>query len=78
MKFSKPALTVPQQVVKLKGRGLVIDDVLEAEHYLHHIGYYRLSAYALPLQLHAQPLKPFKTGVTFHNILNLYRFDREL
>lgn len=78
MRFTKPALTVGQQVVKLQGRGLAIEDVAEAEHYLNYIGYYRLSAYALPLQQSGMPDKPFKAGATFRNILNLYRFDREL
>ncbi len=78
MKFTKPALTIPKQLAKLKARGLVIDDVGEAEHYLQFIGYFRLSAYALPLQESARPGKPFKSGVTFRKILDLYRFDREL
>ncbi len=78
MKFTKPALTVLQQVAKLQSRRLLIDDVAEAEHYLRFIGYYRLSAYALPLQQSSLADKPFKPGATYRNILNLYRFDREL
>ena len=78
MKFTKPALSLPAQVAKLQSRGLVIPDSAAAEHYLRYIGYYRLSAYALPLQQHGQPGKPFKPGVSFDDILNLYRFDREL
>lgn len=78
MKFTKPALTIPQQIAKLKSRGLVISDEAEAAHYLQFIGYYRLSAYALPLQEPAVPGKPFIQGTTFQNILDLYRFDREL
>lgn len=78
MKFTKPALPVPQQIAKLQARGLIIENAVEAEHYLRFIGYYRLSAYALPLQQGALPDKPFKPGATFQNILNLYRFDREL
>jgi abortive infection bacteriophage resistance protein len=78
MNFAKPALTVAQQVTKLCDRGLGVEDSAEAEHYLRHIGYYRLSAYALPLQQGGIPDKPFKPGASFRNILNLYRFDREL
>ncbi|MBX7208476.1 MAG: Abi family protein [Verrucomicrobiaceae bacterium] len=78
MKFTKPALTIPEQIAKLKARSLLIEDDAEAEHYLRFIGYYRLSAYALPLQQSAVPGKPFKSGTTFRNILDLYRFDREL
>ncbi len=78
VKFAKPALPVQQQRVRLESRGLLIEDAAETEHYLRFIGYYRLSAYALPLQQCALPDKPFKPGSTFRNILNLYRFDREL
>lgn len=78
MRFTKPALTIPQQLIKFQSRGLHIDNVPEAEHYLRYIGYYRLSAYALPLQQSSALDKPFKPGATFQNILNLYRFDREL
>lgn len=78
MKFTKPALTIPQQIAKLIARGLLIEDDAEVEHYLRFIGYYRLSAYALPLQQSATPGKSFKPGTTFRNILDLYRFDREL
>ena len=65
MKFTKQPLSVPAQVAKLQSRGLVIPDSAAAEHYLRYIGYYRLSAYALPLQQHGQPGKPFKPGVSF-------------
>lgn len=78
MKFQKPPISVLQQVAKLQSRGLQVDNPAEAEHYLRFIGYYRLSAYALPLQLHQNPTKPFKPGVSFQDILNIYRFDREL
>ncbi|MFU8894518.1 MAG: Abi family protein [Luteolibacter sp.] len=83
MRFQKPALPLPALIQRWEDRGLGILDQSEAEHYLRFIGYYRLSAYALPLQQKgAQPAglidKPFKAGVTFDDILNLYRFDREL
>ncbi len=76
--FSKLALSIPDQVVKLEGRGLSISDRATAEHYLKHIGYYRLSAYALPFQNRSQLGKPFLSGTRFDQILDLYRFDREL
>jgi len=83
VKFQKPALTIPALLEKWRVRGLEIPDLVEAEHYLRFIGYYRLSAYALPLQVKAAasgtPIdKPFKAGTSFTDILNLYRFDREL
>jgi abortive infection bacteriophage resistance protein len=83
MKFRKPALSISDLAQRWRDRGLAIPDLAEMEHYLRFIGYYRLSAYALPLQVKiassSNPIdKPFKTGVTFTDILNLYRFDREL
>lgn len=82
MKFQKPPLTLPQQLQKWQTRGLQVGDPTKALHYLCFIGYYRLSAYALPFQqtqnLPFNPDKPFKAGTTFENILDLYVFDREL
>lgn len=79
-KFSKPALTVEQQVDLLISRGLRIDDRELASHYLRFIGYYRLSAYYIPF------LEPeantdnhhFKRSTSFDKILDLYIFDRKL
>ena len=74
--FNKPALTITQQVELLRSRGLIIPDTSKAEHYLRHISYYRLSAYALPFQVDAN--HTFGIGITFDQILNLYIFDRSL
>jgi abortive infection bacteriophage resistance protein len=38
MRYAKPYLTIPQQISRLKARGLVIDDEAKAESYLRHIG----------------------------------------
>jgi len=78
MKFTKPPLTIPQQLAKLKARGLIIGDPAAAEHCLRYVGYYRLSAYALTFQDCTQPGKPFRPGTTFEQVIDLYRFDREL
>lgn len=79
MKFEKPALPIANQILLLRQRGLEIPDEKEAAHYLEFIGYYRLSGYALPLlskELREKHI--FRFGVTFTQILDLYRFDREL
>lgn len=78
MKFTKPPLDVHRQLAKLQERGLQVSDPAQAKHYLSFIGYYRLSAYALPLQTDTDPTKPFKPGVCFQDIMNLYLFDRDL
>ena len=71
MNFSKPALTLPQQLHRWQARGLAVPEAARALHFLRFIGYYRLSAYALPFQqtgavaVAGQPDKPFKPGTTF-------------
>ncbi|MBQ0020593.1 MAG: hypothetical protein KBT39_08750 [Bacteroidales bacterium] len=40
----------PHDLVRLlKSRGLSVEDDTKAQHYLEHVGYYRLSAYMYPL-----------------------------
>jgi abortive infection bacteriophage resistance protein len=48
--FSKPAISLDEQVALLKSRGLLIEDEAQAKHYLRNIGYYRLSGYGLVLR----------------------------
>ena len=62
----------------LKSRGLVINDEQRAEAYIQNIGYYRLSAYMLPFLTMPKTNHIFKPGVTFDNVLDLYRFDKKL
>jgi abortive infection bacteriophage resistance protein len=78
MRFAKPPLSIPDQLVKLEARGLQIVDRAAAEHSLRYTGYYRLSAYALTFQDCAQPEKPFRPGTTFDDLISVYCFDREL
>jgi abortive infection bacteriophage resistance protein len=78
MKFVKPPLPISQQLQKWQSRGLIVPDAARALHYLRYIGYYRLSAYALPFQQAALPDKPFQHGTSFEDVLNLYIFDRKL
>lgn len=75
MHFNKVPKTYQEQIALMESRGLSIPDHEKAEEYLKHISYYRLSAYALPLQ---QVKDTFNQGVTFDDVLNLYLFDREL
>jgi hypothetical protein len=65
--FNKPPLSIAGQLALLGGRGLTVNDAADATHYLTHIGYYRLSGYALRFQIGgAGPNRhSFKPGVTF-------------
>lgn len=77
MKFTKPPLTIAQQIRLLKDRGMAIEEEALAAHYLKHLNYYRLCAYWLPFeQDHAN--HHFRAGTSFQAVLNLYIFDREL
>lgn len=82
MQYSKPALSIPDQAQLLLDRGIICDDRGRLEHYLAHIGYYRLSAYWLPFE---QPATngdsrnhQFLPNTTFEEVLKLYVFDRKL
>jgi len=75
--FLKPPLSVQDQVVLLKSRGLQIPDEKRAIRYLQNISYYRLSGYMYPF-LSDTKQHIYKKGTKFEDILDLYRFDREL
>ena len=55
-----------------------ITDEEKAQHYLSHIGYYRLSAYMYPLLSIPKEKHLFKRGVSFGKVMMLYRFDKKL
>jgi abortive infection bacteriophage resistance protein len=75
--FTKPPLAVQEQINLLKSRGLQIPDEARATRYLQNISYYRLSGYMYPFLADAKQHQ-FKKGTVFEDILDLYRFDREL
>lgn len=75
--YSKPAMTLPDQLVLLKSRGMIVADDERAIHYLGVNNYYRLAAYWLPYEAdHAT--HQFKSGTRFEDVLDDYSFDREL
>ena len=77
VEFSKPALSLGQQLKLLSDRGLIIDNSCRAKRYLKHVGYYRLSAYMIHFYQNSLSHQ-FKNDTTFDNVLNLYIFDRKL
>ena len=68
--FIKTYSTPKELVHLLKTRGMEITDEEKAEHYLSHIGYYRLSAYMHPLLSIPKEQHLFKQGTTFRSCLN--------
>lgn len=79
-KFTKPAVSVDDQLKLLESRGLKVSDRAEARHCLHHIGYYRLSGYFLPFQKGGRgpDRHKFIGGTDFRDALDRYIFDRKL
>src|SRR3990167_2917394 len=79
-KYTKPTLTISQQMEFLVSQGLQIVDRELAYHALSTVSYYRFSSYLLPFKLPHQNSSPrqFKKNVTFAQVWQLYQFDREL
>jgi abortive infection bacteriophage resistance protein len=78
-KFSKPQLSIKDQIKLLQSRGMIFDDMVHAEHCLQHISYYRLRAYAIYFESDPNPsVHGFVRGTTFDQIMALYNFDRHL
>lgn len=78
MRYTKPALPLPQQVALLQSRGLLIADVGQAERDLARLSYYRLAAYFLAFQTPGDPTHRFRPGTTFEQTVGLYEFDEAL
>ncbi|MCY7376196.1 MAG: Abi family protein [Pyrinomonadaceae bacterium] len=76
MKYTKPPLTISDQIKLLESRGLIISHKTKAEKYLANISYYRLSAYMYSFK--DLVTDEFADGTTFEKVLDLYLFDREL
>jgi abortive infection bacteriophage resistance protein len=74
--YTKPPLSLPDQVALLQQRGMVISNVPAAQQVLEQIGYYRFSGYTLPWR--QVPTNQFQPGITFDGVLALYEFDRRL
>jgi len=80
--YTKPHLTVPEQVQLLSSRGMTIPDRSSAEHWLGVVGYYRLSGYWYPYRVR-QPgssdrADQFTPGTSLDQVVALYDFDRRL
>lgn len=82
--YTKPYLTLDQQVALLQGRGMGIQDVPKAKHYLQRLGYYRLSGYWYPFRQSQistagiTVLDAFRDGTEFRHAVDLYVFDKKL
>jgi len=81
MLYDKPATTIDEQIKFLLDRGMVGDQAV-IRRWLETVGYYRLSAYWLPYELPAigeeTRTKQFRDNASFHQIIDIYVFDRKL
>lgn len=80
MKYTKPSLSIDDQIALLEQRGMLIPDHVSARHYLLHISYYRLRAYWYTLEVPADGngQHKFAPNTSIEDALDLYVFDRRL
>ncbi|RME58602.1 Abi family protein [Candidatus Parcubacteria bacterium] len=76
--FSKPPLSIPEQIALLKRRGLTIQNEARAASLFEVISLFRLTPYMRPFQRAGDPEHRFFEGITLHQIIRLYRFDQAL
>lgn len=81
--YTKPFLTVGQQIDRLIAHGLQIDSRQKADRELRRIGYYRLSGYWYPFRQQAaseSARRPsvFVPGTSLEVVLEVYAFDETL
>lgn len=79
----KTAISLDEQIEKLKQRGLIIHDEEKAKEILLDIGYFRFGFYAFPFETTypetgEKRKHEFKEGSRFEDIVSLYYFDQDL
>ena len=75
--YTKPPISISEQILTLKKRGLIIDDISFAEKILSEISYFRFAAYLRPME-NDKITHQFKDNSLFENAVRLYEFDSEL
>jgi len=78
MQFTKPPLSINDQISLLRQRGLQIPDISKATYHLSNITYYRFKVYTYPFQDRTNQNFTFVSGTNFDQILDLYLFDKSL
>lgn len=74
--YTKPWMSIEQQIAQLQGRGLVVDDATTAAQLLEEVGYYRLTGYLYPAR-QSEPIVK-EGGRPGIRILSRYRPDTRL
>ena len=73
----KPFMTYDQQIQKLKGKNLIIQDEESAKSVLRRYGYFALITGYKDL-LKNRTTKNYLDGTTFEDIVAIYQFDEQL
>lgn len=80
--FNKPHLSMPEQIQRLRDRGMRIDATEYAIEHLSIIGYYRLSSYwyhmEIPAESEDERSHNFLPGTTFEDVVRVYVYDQRL
>lgn len=87
--YTKPWMSIEQQITQLQGRGLVVDDTAAAKQLLEEVGYYRLTGYLYPARQSETMVKEgglpgirilsnYRPGTRIEHAADLISFDREL
>lgn len=71
----KQPSTYAEQLQKLKKRGCIINNDNRAIKVLHHINYYRFTAYFLPFKIGEDE---YAAGTSFKKVYEIYEFDRKI
>ncbi len=74
LSYTKPPLSIDEQVKRLRDRGLIIDNEDDLRYFLKNVSYYHLSIYFKFFQTD----DIFHTGTTFADVVKIYTFDNKL
>ena len=75
--YDKMPLSITDQIVRLKNKGLHFSDEANAEKFLSEVSYFRFAQYLRPME--ADKLShTFKANSRFEDALTLYNFDTQL
>lgn len=75
--YTDKPLDFNQQIALLKSNGLAFGDEQKALHTLQQVSYFRMKSYLMPL-MDDKVLHTFKSGTTFEQAFELYKFDSRL
>ena len=76
--YSKPPLSVDEQIALLRKRGMSFQDPSSAKAILARINFYRLRGYWITFENPDDPKHLFRDETRFEDVLNLYFFDEQL